>query len=206
MRARDIMTSPVVTVTPETTLKRAAALLAEHGFTALPVVDGDERLIGILTEADLVRDRIPRDPRALIHPGPGPASGPLATTVGEVMTAPATAMGAGTDVSVLVAAMLDAHHRAMPIVDGSHLVGIVTRRDVVRTIAREDTTIAADVRHRLEVYGGANRWKVEVHEGVVTIDDELDDAGDRHVATVLAEAVPGVVRAQAVATHRKGDR
>jgi CBS domain-containing protein len=58
MRARDIMTSPVITVRPAMTIKEAARLLATHGFTALPVVDDDERLIGIVTEADLVRDRI----------------------------------------------------------------------------------------------------------------------------------------------------
>lgn len=201
MRARDIMTSPVITVTPETTIKNAAALLAEHGFTALPVVDADERLVGIVTEADLMRDRIPRDPRALIHPGPTSPDSPVTTTVGEVMTAPAVAMGAGTDVATLAAALLDAHQRAMPIVDGARLVGIVTRRDIVATIAREDTAIATDVRHRLEVYGGAGRWQVEVHEGVVTIGDQFDDEGDRHVATVLAEAVPGVVRATAFTAH-----
>ena len=47
---------------------------------------------------------------------------------------------------------------------------------------------------------------MEVHDGVVTIGDEFDDAGDRHVAMVLAEAVPGVVRASAVAVHEEDDR
>lgn len=206
MRARDIMTSPVTTVTPETTVKKAAALLAEHGFTALPVTDAEERLVGIVTEADVVRDRVPRDPRALIHPGPPPPQGPVRTVVGEVMTTPPVAMGPGTDVAILAAALLGAHRRAMPIVDGARLVGIVTRRDIVRTVAREDATITADVRHRLALYGGEDRWTVEVNEGVVTIGDQLDGGldteSDRHVAKVLAEAVPGVVRA--VATHCEG--
>lgn len=206
MRARDIMTSPVLTVTTKTTIKQAAALLAEHGFTALPVLDDEERLIGIVTEADLVRDRVPRDPRALIHPGPERTGGPIETTVGEVMTSPAVAMGPGTDVAVLVTALLDAHQRAMPIVDGARLVGIVTRRDIVRVIARDDTTIAVDVRHRLENYGGKGRWRVDVHEGVVTIGDQFDDETDRHVAKVLAEAVPGVVHAHATAAHEEDDR
>jgi CBS domain-containing protein len=203
MRARDIMTSPVITVTPRTTIKHAAALLATHGFTALPVVDDDERLVGIVTEADLIRDRVPRDPRALIHPGRRPAPGPVTTTVAEVMTTRPVAVDPGADVSTLVTALLDAHQRAMPIVDGARLVGIVTRRDVVRTIARDDTTIAADVRHRLEVYGGEGRWHVDVCEGVVTIGDQFDDETDRHVATVLAEAVPGVVRAHVAASERR---
>jgi CBS domain-containing protein len=206
MRARDIMTSPVTTVRAETTVKQAAGLLATHGFTALPVLDDDERLVGIVTEADLVRDRIPLDPRAHILPGYREPAAPPATTVGEVMTSPVTAMGPGTDVALLAAALLDAKQRSMPIVEGSRVVGIVTRRDIVATVARDDDQVAEDVRHRLEVYGGAGRWHVEVHEGVVTIGDRFDDETDRHVARVLAEAVPGVVRANAVARHEEDDR
>ena len=205
MRARDIMTTPVTTVCAATSIKEAAALLASNGFTALPVVDGGDRLVGIVTEADLVRDRVPRDPRALCHPGeelPTVAT----TTVGEVMTTPVTAMGPGTDVAVLAKALLDAGHRSMPIVDGARLVGIVTRRDIVRVIARDDHAIAQDVRHRLAIYGGERRWRVEVHDGMVSIGDEFDDETDRHVATVLAEAVPGVVCATAFAARDGDDR
>lgn len=189
------MTSPVVVVAPETTVKQAAALLVEHGFTALPVVSVDDQLVGMVTEADLMRDRVPRDPRARIHPGAERADGPVTTAVGEVMTTPAVAMGAGTDVAVLARVLLERHQRAMPIVDGSRLVGIVTRRDIIRTVARDDETIAVEVRRKLEAYGGDGRWRVEVSEGVVTIGDQHDNETDRHVAVVIAEAVPGVVRA-----------
>ena len=63
MRARDLMSTPVITVTPETSVKQAASLLSSHGFTALPVVDDYDCLVGIVTEADIVRGRLPRDPR-----------------------------------------------------------------------------------------------------------------------------------------------
>ena len=203
MRARDIMTTPVITVRPGTAIKEAAALLAEHGFTALPVLDDGDRLVGIVTEADVVRDRVPRDPRTLIHVDHVDAV-PVTTTVREVMTAPVTAMEPGTDVALLGKALLESGYRSVPIVEGSVVVGIVTRRDIVRAIARDDDTIAADVRHRLEIYGGDRRWHVEVHDGVVLIADEFDDETDRHVATVLAEAVPGVTRATAVAMGDRG--
>ena len=205
MRARDIMTAPVITVRPGTSIKAAAALLAEHGFTALPVLDEDDRLVGIVTEADIVRDRVPRDPRAPIHVDRSDAV-PVTTTVGEVMTTPVVAMGPGTDVALLGKALLESGFRSVPIVEGSVVVGIVTRRDIVRAIARDDDTIAADVRHRLEIYGGCGRWHVEVHGGVVSIADEFDDETDRHVATVLAEAVPGVTRASTVAAGNRGGR
>lgn len=200
------MTSPVITVTPETAIKEAAGILATHGFTALPVVDDEDWLVGIVTEADLMRDRIPWDPRARILPTYQPVDGPVTTTVGEVMTTPVTVMSQGADVAELAAALLDAHQRSMPIVDGSRVVGIVTRRDIVKTVARDDVTVANDVRHRLEIFGGEGRWRVDVHDGVVSIGDQFDDEGDRHVAKVLAEAVPGVVRATAVAVGQENDR
>lgn len=159
MRARDVMSSPVVTVTAGTTVKCAASLLVSHGFTALPVVDEDGRLIGIVTEADLVRDRFPRDPRYCPACGGGllgadSASPVLTSTVGEVMTTPVVGMGAGTDVVDLVTAMLEEPVRSIPIVDGSTVIGIVTRRDLLRVLAGDDQASATDVPHRLGMFGG----------------------------------------------------
>ncbi|MET8846810.1 CBS domain-containing protein [Amycolatopsis sp. NPDC004625] len=192
MRARDLMTAPVITVHPWTSAKEAAELLAAHGFTALPVVDDDDRLVGIVTEADLIRGRIPADPR-YVHE---PAEATAGKTVGDLMTTPVTAMSSGTDVADLCQALVDARIRAMPIVDGSAVVGIVTRGDVVRVLARDDVDIARDVRHRLEIYGGGGRWHVDVRDGFVHITDQFDDDSDRHVAQLLALAVPGVIAAE----------
>lgn len=201
MRARELMTFPVITVRPSTSAKEAASLLAEHGFTALPVLDEDDRLVGIVTEADLIRDRVPRDTRYQHAEAPHPVPD---LDVASVMTSPAVAMGGGTDVADLCRVLLDDRIRAMPIVDGSRVVGIVTRRDVVRALARSDTDIAADVRHHLEIYGGAGRWQVEVHDGVVRIVDAYDSETDRHVATLLAQAVPGVIDARTVSETAEG--
>ena len=203
MQARDIMSSPVVSVTPDMTVKYAANLLSTHGFTALPVLDDDGRLIGVVSEADLVRDRFPRDARYRNGDGSGPAEPPAAPpsgTVGGVMTTPAVGMGAGTDVVDLVRVLLEDRIRSMPIVDGAHVVGVVTRRDLVRALARDDTVISADVRHQLSIYGGPRRWTVEVHDGAVEVVDAFDDETDRHVATVLAQAVPGVTAVRVTGT------
>ncbi|WP_328615244.1 CBS domain-containing protein [Amycolatopsis sp. NBC_00355] len=192
MRARDVMTSPVIAVQPWSSAKEAAELLSTHGFTALPVVDDDERLIGIVTEADLIRDQIPADPRYThLHKHAATA----ARTVGDLMTSPVTAMSTGTDVADLCQTLVDDRIRAVPIVDGSTVVGIVTRGDIVRVLARNDSEIAKDVKHRLEIYGGDGRWKIDVHDGSVHIVDQFDDDSDRHVAQLLALAVPGVVAA-----------
>ncbi|HEX6345903.1 CBS domain-containing protein [Umezawaea sp.] len=191
MRAEDVMSSPAITVRPTTPVKAAIGLITSHGFTALPVVD-DDRLIGIVTEADLVRDRVIPDPRTLIwREDPTPAAPPPAT-VGEVMTSPAIAVRVGADIAEVTKVMLDGHLRCTPVVDGERLVGVVSRRDLLRTLARDDEAIVADVRHVLARYGGHGRWVVSVADGVVAIVDEFDSAEDRHVASVLARSVPGV--------------
>ncbi|SES40250.1 CBS domain-containing protein [Actinokineospora terrae] len=190
MRARDVMSAPVLTVGPGTPVSRAAELLVDKGYTALPVVDEDQRLIGIVTEADLLRGRFGAEPRVRTGDDPGPPA-----SVAEVMTTPAVAMSAGADAGVLARVMLDDRHRCVPIVDGSRLVGVVTRRDLVRVLARSDEEIAADLRRRLAVFGGPSRWTVRVALGTAEITDRYDEAADRHVARALAEAVPGVVRA-----------
>jgi CBS domain-containing protein len=104
-------------------------------------------------------------------------------------------MSTGADVADLCQARVDARIRAMPIVDGSTVVGIVTRGDIVRVLARHDSAIARDVKHRLEIYGGSGRWKIDVRDGNVRIADQFDDDSDRHVAQLLALAVPGVISA-----------
>src|SRR4029079_13286286 len=78
MRAKDLMTTPVVTVRLDTPAKEAARLLASRGFTALPVVDDDDTGLGIFTEADLSAGQILPDPRSLIGDDPPPPPAPRA--------------------------------------------------------------------------------------------------------------------------------
>ncbi|QUQ64039.1 CBS domain-containing protein [Kutzneria sp. CA-103260] len=190
MRAQDVMSSPVVTARPDQSVKEIATLLAERGFTSMPVVD-DDHVVGMVTEADVLRDRIPVDARTRIWRDENVQTHP-APTVAEVMSTPAVAVTPGVDCAVLARMMLDDHVRAVPVVDGGRgVVGIVTRRDLLRAIATDDATVLIAVRSRLAAYGGADRWSVTVHDGVVEIVDDFDDATDRHVAQVIAESVAG---------------
>lgn len=196
MLARDVMTRPVVTVGPGTPVRAAAALLGARGFTALPVVDGGAGLVGIVTEADLLRGRLRHDPRSTgsaadLDRGPAPA------TVGEVMTRPVVTVVPWTDLADVAARMAHDGIRSLPVVDGGELVGIVSRRDLVATLTRADAAIASEVRHRLEIAAGAGRWTVAADGGVVTLHDAFADgqraAADRHAARMIAAAVRGVV-------------
>ncbi|GAA5112525.1 CBS domain-containing protein [Haloechinothrix salitolerans] len=185
-----------MTVRRETEIATAAKLLCDRGFTALPVVNDDDELVGIVTEADLVARRFPPDPRYRSGPDDGVILARAGSTVADVMTTDVLTARTGTDVAALAEQMLTRHVRSVPVVEGDRVIGVVSRRDLVRTLARDDNMVARDVRHRLEIYGGPLRWTVSVHNGVARIRDTRDDLTDRHVATVIAESVPGVTRAE----------
>lgn len=180
MRARDIMTSPAITVRPEVPVRGAAALLVSHGFTALPVVDDDKRLIGIVTEADLLRN--------------GYVAEVGGSTVGEVMTSPAVAMDTGAQGAVIARLFVDDRIRCVPIVDGSTVVGVVTRRDLVRVLARTDTTVSAEAQRMLDLYGGGRKWTVVVRDGEAVVGAENVDEETERVLAALTGSVPGVLR------------
>jgi CBS domain-containing protein len=199
MRAHDVMTTALVTVNASTLAKQAADILVAKGFTALPVVDADGALVGVVTEADVLRDRIMIDPRSLVHPDwPVTARDVPAPTVGAVMATDVVVRGPEADAAELASVMLDRHLRAIPIVDSGRLVGIVTRRDLLRTIARDDETIARDVVHQLEACFRRGSWATTVRAGVVVLVDQFDDEAERHIAAVVAGAVPGVVDVRVV--------
>ncbi|MTD54596.1 CBS domain-containing protein [Amycolatopsis pithecellobii] len=184
MRARDIMSSPAVVTHPGEPVKAVEHTLAQRGFTALPVVDEDDRVVGIVTEADFVADRFPGEPHR------------VARTVDEVMTAPARSVDVNDNAAVLARLMIDEHLRCLPVIDRGRLAGVVTRRDFLRVLARPDQVLAYDVQTRLAVFGSKDRWLVDVHDGAVTIVDRFDSEADREAAVLLAEGVPGVISAR----------
>jgi CBS-domain-containing membrane protein len=101
------------------------------------------------------------------------------------MTTDVTTADPDTHAAVLSRLMVDRHLRTLPVVESERLVGIVSRVDVLRTIAR-------DVRGHLSA-AGRRTWDVTVTDGVVTLAGEGADETDCHVATVIAGAAPGVV-------------
>ncbi len=195
MRARDIMTKSVATVLPSVPLRAAAGTLSYRGFTALPVIEQDGQLLGVISEADIIRSRFPIEPPA------GSVEDKAAVnemTVADAMTSPVVGVSHDADVSVVAHEMLTHQRRFLPVVDGTRLVGVITRRDIVRVLARPDSDIAEDVRRRLAIIGGQSRWSIEVQAGEATVRDRFENASDHDVARVLTESTPGVVRANVV--------
>lgn len=185
MRAADVMCAPAITVPATTPVAAAAALLASHGFTAAPVLDGERHLIGIVTEADLTRNRVRPEQ------WPEPARG-LPGTVGEVMTRAPLVMRPEDDLADVVTLMLDAPIRSMPIVDDGVVVGVITRRDILRVVARGELT-SAEVRVRRAGVTPAQRTiAANAHAGQGRVVVGIDGAGD--VAPVLGHAAAEAIR------------
>ena len=180
MRTKDVMTSPVVTVSPDTPLKDVARILVERGINAVPVVDAADRLCGIVSEADLLT----------LETADSRGSPPH--TASEVMSQSVYTLAQDTDATVAARMMLRHRLKSVPVVAGDRVVGIVARRDLLRLVARGDDDIRADLQARLaSELERLQRLRVEVADGVVTV----AGAGElgRELVAGLARTVPGVV-------------
>ena len=201
MRARDIMSSPVHTVRPTATVESAAELITAKAVTALPVVDTADRLVGMVSESDLLRHRVPADPTAHVRRLPDTGPGNRPETVGEVMTPDPVTTRPGADVAEVAERMLEHDVRSMPVVEDGGVVGIVSRRDLLRVMVRGDDVLSAELQHRLDQYAGGHRWTATVEGGVVHVTGGFDDDAERGIVAVLARTVPGVAAVDIAATH-----
>lgn len=186
------MSRPVVTVMPETSIKDAARLLIERGISALPVLEATGALVGIVSEADLLPIETRPDPLSQAMPL-APTAGSTPRVVADVMTRDVLTVGADSEVSEAARFMLDAGIKQVPVLLGRRLVGMLSRRDLVRVIARSDRDIESEVQQRLSELGFAmDRAAVSVGAGIATI--RLEDLGSaRRLAESVALGVPGVL-------------
>jgi CBS domain-containing protein len=191
MLVHELMTPDPETVTGETRVKAAVDLLARRRVSALPVVDDEGRIRGVVSEVDLVRDAIVPDIRAHLLPEEGSRRAP-ATIVSEVMSSPAITVHERTDLAEVVDLMSTARLKSLPVVDGDgRVVGVISRSDVIRSRARTDADVAADVRSVIAELDHED-WQVEVREGAVLITGP-DTTLDRSIARAAANTVAGVV-------------
>ena len=201
MKVTEIMSRPVIAVSPRTPVKQAAQLLIEHGISALPVLDDKGALAGIVSEADLVPIEARPDPRSQSMPLP-PTAGRTPRTVGDVMTRNVITVTAGSEVSQAARTMLEAGVKRVPVTRGRHVVGIVSRRDLVRVIARQDGEVRDELVRRLHDAGfDGSVESMTVRSGVATI--ELPERGPaRRLAESVALEVPGILEIRFI-TPRK---
>jgi CBS domain-containing protein len=140
MQTQDVMNRTVITFRPHLPVDAAAALLVARGVTSAPVVTAEGMLRGIVSEADLLRAR----PMADIPQGATPPT----VTAADVMTPRPLTVRPTDELATVAALLLDRGVRAVPVVEGQKLVGIVSRRDILSHIARQqpsrsDRSVAA---------------------------------------------------------------
>jgi CBS domain-containing protein len=188
MRAKDIMSSPVHTVTQTASVEAATELITAKAVTALPVVDPAGALVGMVSESDLLWHRVPSDPTAHIRPMPDadPATRPDA------------------DLAEVAEAMLEHDVRSMPVIEDGVVVGIISRRDILRAMVRGDDVLTAEVQHRLDEYAGSHRWTATVVGGVAHVIGEFDNGAEQGVVAVLTRTVPGVAAVEVRAARPAG--
>ena len=198
-RVCEVMTADVACARQDTPFKELAGLMAARGISALPVLDDQGRVTGVVSEVDLLRKEEyqedgKRPPRWRHLHSRAKAAG---VTAKDVMTSPALTIGPDATVVEAARALLGHHVKRMPVVDSAgHLAGIVSQRDLLRVFLRSDQEIRDEI--RTEVFGeelGTNLAliQVDVAEGVVTLSGEVRDKSMIGVAVRLAHSVDGVV-------------
>ena len=192
MRVKDIMTRTVYSVRTVDSIELAAKLLADRQITAAPVYDEAGELVGMVSEGDLLWHRVPADPTAHLRPLTD-GDGDRPHTVADVMSGAPLTTWPDADVADVAHAMLEGKVRSLPVLDDDVVVGIVSRRDILRTVVRTDEVVERDVQQRLDEYGGGpGRWVATVRDGLVSIEGELDDDVERTVVDIMARTVAGV--------------
>ncbi|MFE9773729.1 CBS domain-containing protein [Streptomyces sp. NPDC005931] len=196
----DVMTRTVVALAGGAMFKDIVETMEEWAVSAMPVLDGEGKVIGVVSEADLLRkeeyrDSVPERPAFLRRlPDLDKAA---AVTAEELMTAPAVTVHA--DATIAEATRIMARHRVkrLPVVDDTGaLEGVVSRTDLLKVFLRADDDIADEIRG--EVVAGRfpaslEAVDVQVRDGVVTMTGHVPDASLVPVAVRLLRAVEGVV-------------
>jgi CBS domain-containing protein len=215
MKAADIMTANPITVRPDTPLDAAVALLIEKRISGLPVLDAEGYLVGILTEADLIRRAetgTERKPRWLemLFSQQRLASEYVHThaqTVADVMTHDVAFVTPDTPLADVVTHMEKRQVKRLPVLDrpGGALVGIIARADLVRALAHmlaeRPAPISSDaaIRARILAEIAAQPWTPQLRDLAITVTDGtveltgiIHHDEQRKALKVLIAGVPGV--------------
>ena len=198
MIIRDLMTTDLITVGPETSLKEAARRMLQAGISGLLVTD-DERLVGIITEADFVSAEAGRGKRKragllrfLIRDEGVPSE---ERSVGDVMTTDVVTVPPDAEHVEAARLMHLTGVKRLPVVEEGELIGLVSRSDVLRSFVRPDQDIIDEIGDRIMrkvMWVDPKRVSIRCEEGNVTLVGNLETRSDVELLAELASRVDGV--------------
>ncbi|MBZ7921754.1 CBS domain-containing protein [Ensifer adhaerens] len=208
MRVKDVMTTSVVKLSPDNSVRQAARIMLDNHVSGIPVVDDEGRLVGLISEGDLIRRTelgggvpvvdatLGADDRASAYVRRS------SWRVGDAMTADPVTIDEGASVARVAALMQERGIKRIPVLRNGVLVGIVSRADLLQAVltAKQDETAAGDeaIRRSILVRLGENTGlegldvKVAVTDGIVHLWGNVETADCRKAARILAESVRGV--------------
>lgn len=202
--AKSIMTSPVVTVRPEMSVREAAQIMLDRHISGLPVTDAEDHLVGVITEADLLlKETLPKPAQPLLAwhgrslwlerrvAGFRKTEG---RTVGEVMTRNVITASEETPVHELASLMVRSAVNRIPIVRDRTVVGIVTRNDVLKVFLRSDEQLKREAQAILDAFLlFGEEVAVAVDRGVYVLRGLVGSPGRRAALLRRLWTVDGVV-------------
>ena len=196
-RVRDVMTTSVITVDRITPYQEIDRLLTEHRISGVPVLMMGRKVVGVVSEADLLAAEDERTRRARMAAATGQRwrlrkRPQVGLTAGTLMTAPAVTIGPDATIPAAARVMNTHHLRRLPVTDeDGKLVGIVSRRDLLSVFLRPDADIAHDARQVLDEvpFEDPSQIVITVRHGVVTLSGDAVRPADRH-----HDLIPLVIR------------
>lgn len=153
MLARDIMNKDVITIREDSSIEEAAGILTENNISGAPVVDKKGKLVGMVTEGDLLHQETnPRTPAFLNILGAFIYINGLeryredfkklaATSTSEIMTRDLVTAVGGTEIEDVAALMVKHGIKRVPVVEKDNLIGIISRADIIKTMARKSRVL-----------------------------------------------------------------
>lgn len=198
MRVSELMTTDVLTATPEMRLKDAALSMSDNSVSGLPVVDSDYRVIGILTEADFVARAGSQSRAGLLDWILGhDVTPPEAETVGEAMQRSVHTIGADALHGEAAWLMQKKKVKRLPVVDADGaLVGVVSRSDILKVFTRTDAAIRSEILERVVrrvVMPDSDDLEVAVENGMVCLSGTVATRTEALLLRELSAVVDGVI-------------
>jgi len=211
LKVGDVMTRDVVTITVDTPFKHIEQLMSEHHISAIPVVDAEGAVVGLVSEADLLHrtESGAEEPGGWTHGSRERRSKAHAETAAGLMSTPVISVASDEPLAAAARSMRKKNVKRLPVIDGGRLVGIVSRADVLKSYLRTDAEIRDDVVEgvvRGSMWLDPSAFDVEVDDGMVRIRGEVDRRSDVGVMTTLILGVEGVIAVDPALTYRFDDR